>query len=169
MNENEFAPLGIDLYPVAFFEFPSKNLNRQRILNQSLDGAFERAGAVNRVEAAVGDQRLGALGDFQRHFSAGEVPAQPLELDFDDRFDFFATEIVEDDRFVDPVQKFRLESIAQGGVDPPLHLFAVLRTELQNILAAEVRRHDDDRVFEIDGSPLTVGHAAVFENLQQAR
>ena len=51
MNENEFAPLGIDLYPVAFFEFPSENLNRQRVLNQSLDGAFERAGAVNRVDS----------------------------------------------------------------------------------------------------------------------
>src|SRR5262245_47353126 len=84
MKENEFAPLGINLHPIAFFEFPSENLNRQRILNQSLDGAFERAGAVDRVEAAVGDHRLGALGDFERHFSGGEVPAQPLELAFDD-------------------------------------------------------------------------------------
>ena len=47
------------------------------------------------------------------------------------------------------------------------HLFTVFAGELLDVLAAEVRCHDDDGVFEIDGAPLAIGHAAIFEQLQQ--
>ena len=36
-----------------------------------------------------------------------------------------------------------------------------------NLVRAEVRRHHDHGVLEIDGAPLAVGHAAIVEHLQQ--
>ena len=46
---------------------------------------------------------------------------------------------------------------------PPSRRSAECRDEL----AAEVRRHDDDRVLEIDRSALAVGQPAIVEQLQQ--
>ena len=38
---------------------------------------------------------------------------------------------------------------------------------MQDALAADVRRHDDDRVLEIDGAALAIGEPAIVEHLQQ--
>src|SRR4030095_1841791 len=166
-REGELVAMRVYLEAIAFFEFPFKDLNRQGILNQTLDRPLERGGAVNRVVPFVREQRLGAIGHLQRHFSARQVMAQPLELNFNYGLDLLAPEIVEDDRLVDSVQKFRFKRFAQRGVDAMFQLLAILGAELENILAAEIGGHDNDRVFEIYGPALAVGHAAVLENLQE--
>ena len=43
----------------------------------------------------------------------------------------------------------------------------VHRQILHDELAADIRCHDDDRVFEIDGAALAIGDASVIEDLQQ--
>ena len=44
---------------------------------------------------------------------------------------------------------------------------AVGADAVEEILAAEVRGHDQDGVLEIDGAPLGIGDAPVVEDLQQ--
>ena len=39
--KEHFVAIRVDLDSVALFEFPFKNLDRQRILNQSLYGSFQ--------------------------------------------------------------------------------------------------------------------------------
>ena len=58
MGEAEVIVVNFHLHGVALFEFASKNLNRERVLNQSLNGAFERAGAVDRIVALCRRARL---------------------------------------------------------------------------------------------------------------
>src|SRR5258706_15879161 len=93
--------------------------------------------------------------------------AEPVERDTADRLDLLAAEIIKDDNFIDAIQKFRLEGIAQSRRDALLHLLAVLGRQLKDILTAEIGGHDDDCVLEIDGSSLAVGHPAIFEHLQE--
>ena len=93
------------------------------------------------------------------------------DLDVDDPLQVFARQRVEEDDLVDPVQELGLEVGAQRVHDlPPRALGerpAFGRRLLGDELAAEVRRHDDDGVLEIDGPPLAVGQPAVVEQLQQ--
>ena len=44
-------------------------------------------------------------------------------------------------------------------------LFTLLR--LQNFLTADIRRHNQCRILEIDGPPLGIGQPAVIKHLQQ--
>src|SRR6266545_5132402 len=141
-GEAELVAVGVDLNAIAFFEFSLEDLNRQGILNQTLDRPLERARSVNRVVSFVGKQCLGAIGDIEGHLSARQVLAQPLELNIDNGFDLVAAQVVEDDRLVNPVEKVRFKRFAQSGADALLQLLAILAAELKNVLAAEVRGHN---------------------------
>ena len=55
----------IDMHPIALFEFAREDLNRQWILNQSLNRPLQGAGAVNRIITFVGQQRFGTIADLQ--------------------------------------------------------------------------------------------------------
>ena len=76
---------------------------------------------------------------------------------------------VEDDDLVDPVEELGaehlLELVQEQALDAlvlALHLVA-----LRDQRGADVARHDDDRVLEVDGAALVVGEAPVVEDLQQ--
>ena len=76
---------------------------------------------------------------------------------------------MENDYLVDPVEKFRLEIVLQRifdvGLDFPV--CACFFGQLLNLLAGDVAGHNDNGVFEIDGSAFAVGESAVVEDLQQ--
>ena len=78
-------------------------------------------------------------------------------------------ERVENDDFVDAIQKFRTERMAQFPQNGFLHLVVGLAFEaalvLQDPMAADVGSHDQDRVLDIDGAALAIGQAAIVENL----
>jgi hypothetical protein len=108
-----FVANRVDLDPVALCELPFENLDRQRILNQSLYGSFQGPGTVDRIVTLIRQQCFRSVGNLKGHFSAGQVLAQPLELDLHNRLDFFAAQAVEDDNLIDSVQELGLESVAQ--------------------------------------------------------
>jgi hypothetical protein len=58
-GEDQLVVLRVYLDPIALFEFPFENLNRQGVLNQPLDRSLERARPINRVVSFVREQRLG--------------------------------------------------------------------------------------------------------------
>ena len=76
---------------------------------------------------------------------------------------------MEDDRLVDAVEELRQEARFEGLFDGRANLFfaAPFAGDFLNGLAADVRRHHDNRVREIDGAPLAVGQPTVVEHLQQ--
>src|SRR5690606_21556178 len=100
MGEDQLVAVCVHSDTVAFLEFTLENLDCERILNQSLNRSPERTRAVNRIIAALGDERLGALGEIQRDLAAREIFAQTIELDIDDGGNLVAAEIVEDNRLV---------------------------------------------------------------------
>ena len=95
----------------------------------------------------------------------------------DDEADLFAGQLVEDDDFVDAVQELGPEQALELAGDARLHVVVAQahgvglgeaqRGVLGDHAGADVARHDDDDVAEVDGAPLGVGQPAVFEDLQQ--
>ena len=78
---------------------------------------------------------------------------------------------LEKDDLVDAIEKLGPEVVPHFGHDgfarflPDLAAF--FGSVFDQVPRADVRRHDDDRVLEIDRAPLAVGESAVVENLQQ--
>src|SRR5262245_54389669 len=167
VTKDHLVAIRIDFNSIAFSKIALENFDGQRILDQSLDRSFQRPRAVNRVITLVGKQCFGLIGNIKDHFSARQVLTQPPELDLDNRLDFLAAQAVEDNNLIDSIQEFRLESVAQRRHDLPLHFLAVCASQILDILAAEIGGHNDNRVLSIDRPALTIGYAAVFEDLQQ--
>src|SRR5262249_3382385 len=101
----------------------------------------------------------------------GEPRAQTLELDVDDRAQMRPRERMEDDDVVDAVQELgaevlpeRLEHLLLHALEGTLVVAAAVAGEE---LAADVRRHDDDGVLEVDRATLAVRQATVVENLEK--
>ena len=111
--KDHFVAIGIDLDAVTILEFPFENLDGQGILNHSLYRALQGPRPIDRVVTLVRKQCFGPVGNLKRHFSARQILAQTLELDLDNRLDLLASQAVEDDKLIDAVQEFRLESVAQ--------------------------------------------------------
>ena len=120
-----------------------------------------------RVEAPVGQELLGLVGELQLQVALLEELPHPFELDGDDATDVVPGKLVVDDHVVDAVQELRLELGPQGLHHPPLHLLRLVRVEIDDVLAADVGRQDQHGVAEIDGAPVTVGETPVVEDLQQ--
>src|ERR1700731_2200901 len=85
---------------------------RQRILQLPLDDALERARAVDRVVAGIGEPGFRLFVDFEHDLAIIEELLQMLELDVDDPLHLIAPEAVEQDDLVEPVQEFRPERAA---------------------------------------------------------
>ena len=79
---------------------------------------------------------------------------QPAQLDVDDLLHVLAVERVEDDDLVDAVDEFGPEVCPHD-----VHRVGVA--------LAEIRRHDDDGVLEVDRAALAVGQPTVVQQLQQ--
>lgn len=77
VEEHQSLALDVDLDRFAFLEFSCEDLNRERVLDQSLDRPLQRPGAEDRVVTLVGDQRFGAVGHVQAYPAPGEVGAPP--------------------------------------------------------------------------------------------
>src|SRR5579871_6182693 len=75
---------------------------------------------------------------------------------------------MEDNHLVNAVDELRAKSLLpQTLAHLPLHLVFIHPLVLPPPLVADVARHDDDRVPEIDSAPLSIGQAAIIEDLQQ--
>src|SRR5207245_4609910 len=93
-------------------------------------------------------------------------PAKSLELDVDDRLDLFTAKRLEDDDLIDAIKEFRTEVLPHRLQHQALPISLGQVRILQQV-APEVRRHDDDRVAEVNRPALAVREAAILEDLQQ--
>ena len=125
---------------------------------------------------------LAAVGDLELHLLRAELVADAGQDEVDDLGDLVDRQRAEDDRRVDAVEELGAEVLLELGRDLVLHELvralgpvrvgqpmarkpeARVRLEL---LRAEVRGHDDDRVAEVDPAALGVGQVPVLEDLEQ--
>ena len=125
---------------------------------------------------------LAACGDLELHLLGAELVAHAGEHQVDDLGDLLDRQRAEHDGRVDPVEELRPEVLLQLGGDLLLHQLvralgavrvgrahrpeAEARVGLE-LLGAEVRGHDDDRVAEVDPAALGVGQVPVLEDLEE--
>src|SRR5215472_15257223 len=157
----------VDAHLRPFGELALEDAHRERVLDHALDHALEGPRAVVRVVARLGEQVLGLRRELELDASLAEQPLHALELDLDDALDLRAAELVVDDDLVDAVQELGLEVGAQRLVHPALHLLALVLAELDDVLAPDVRGHDQHGVLEVDGSALAIGEPPVVQDLEQ--
>ena len=120
--------------------------------------------------------------------AVGQALAHVFELQLHDRLHGLDRQRLERDDVVDAVQELGLERGAQRVLDAVRELGELLRSrghvglhhafhhlahrlvlgsEVANLLAGDVARHDDDGVLETDHTALAVGQTAVVEHLKE--
>src|SRR5882762_6960356 len=152
---------------VAFVELPFEDSKRERVLQQPLDRALQGTRSESRI-VALGRQNLARRR--RQLESELSIPQQFLELaklQIDDVLYLLLAERAEDDDVVDAVEELGAEMLPEGARYLRLDHRAVFAGVLEYVSAADVRRHDDNRVPEIHRATLRVGEAAVVEDLQE--
>src|SRR4026207_1336201 len=96
----------------------------------------------------------------------GQPLPQAAKLNIDDPLDLLHAERLEDHDFIDAVQELRPEVAADGVHHQRLNLLPG-QLAIDDPLATKIAGHDDDRVAEVDRSPLGVGETAIVEELQE--
>jgi hypothetical protein len=79
-----------------------------------LNGALERAGAVGGIVAGADQNGAGGIGELEGDVAVGQPGAQAAKLDLDDFLELVFIEAMENDDFVDAVEEFGAEVIAQA-------------------------------------------------------
>src|SRR5262245_39809301 len=146
--------------------FAAEEFHRKRVLDHVLNGAFQRARAVDGVEALARQKLFGRFVERESDLALFNHAAQRFELNFDDPAQLLDPEALENDHVVDAVEEFRLELRAKLVHHPRAHHFLVA-LPLLNVARPDVRSHDDDGVLEIHRAPLSVGQPPVVQDLQQ--
>mmetsp|Transcript_20376 Transcript_20376/g.61091 ORF Transcript_20376/g.61091 Transcript_20376/m.61091 type:complete len:602 (+) Transcript_20376:2450-4255(+) len=142
----------------------------ERVEQVVADGAPHRPRAVRRVVPGLRQPKQGVRGEAQADTARREALPQLLHLDSADGGDALAGEPLEEDNLVEPVDELGREGVRDRleHFGPRLGGGGPLRQRRER-LCAQVGRHDDDRVAEVDRLALRVGEAALVEDLQQQR
>src|SRR5918997_121535 len=172
--EGQGVAFAVDEDRVAWAELAADDTATKWVLDVAPDRAGQRAGAELRVVALLGEELLGGLRDLDGDLLALEVLVEAPEHDVHDLEHVLPAERLEDDDLVYPVEELGPEAALQRLPRAPLGLaeiHAVLRREAElpvrdQVLAADVRGHDDDRVLEVGGPPLGVRQAPVVQDLE---
>src|SRR2546425_836780 len=175
LAEDELSSDEVHVDPSTLGHLPAHDRLGERILDVLLDRPPKLARSVLRVVALVHQGRLGGRREDQLDALLGELLVDPVEHQPNDLLDVRQRERVEHDDVVDPVDELRPERPLHLLHHAVLHLLvglvvALLHEARRDALAdqarAEVRRHDEDRVLEVDDVAEGVRQAAVVEHLQ---
>src|ERR1700733_8557007 len=173
--KDDALALHIDDDRLADPEFLPENLLREGVLDELLDRPAKRTSTERRVVALLGHELLGLSRQLDPDALGFELLADPADQEVHDLGDLGDQQLVEDDDLVDAVQEFGAEVRLQRLLHLLLHplvrdRFAGLGESdrgLAEVRGAEVGRHDQHGVLEVDRSTLGVGETPVFEDLEQ--
>src|SRR5690606_32135394 len=171
-------PVVVGYDGTTFFYFSLEDFFRYRVFQVFLDGAVQRAGAELLVVALFREEVLRFVGQLDIVTELDDPIEQLGERKIDDLVYVLPLQGVEHDHVVKPVEEFRAEGALQRMLDGGLHVF-LLRlafrgrgktdtgSEVLQIAYADVTRHDDDRVAEVDPAAKSVSQDTIIEHLQQ--
>src|SRR5438034_316707 len=153
-------------------------LDPPRALDRDLldDDRAQLSRAVGRIVPLLDERRLGGRREHELDPLVGQLLVDPPDHQADDLLDVVEPEGVEDDDVVDAVQELRSERALELLQHALLHLLvgrlvALLeepgRHALPDQARAEVRRHDQDRVLEVDDVTERVGQPPVVQYLKE--
>ena len=154
----------------------AENFFGHRIFEIPLDGASHGAGAVLRIVALDDEEFFGVGLEDHGDVFGFEAVDHFLHLEVDNLLEVALLQAVEDDDIVQAVEELGLEDALGLFHHLVAHAFVALvefgRTETEAGLlfqqfGADVGRHDDDGVAEIDLAAEGVGQFAFLEDLQE--
>src|SRR5262249_46966734 len=103
----------IDVNGLAFADFAFEDVDAERIENFLLNGTSQRTRAVNGIVSLACQEFLCRIGELERDLLLLEPFGQAAELDLNDLFQVVLTEPIENDDFIDAIEKFWTEMGAQ--------------------------------------------------------
>src|SRR5688572_7541322 len=144
--------LGVDADDdvISLREPSLEHSHRQRILEQALDRPLQRTCTERRIVALRRQYFPGSGCQLQTQLPVGEQLLQASQLEIDDVLDLSLAQRPEDDDVVDTVEKLRAEVLPQRSHHLRFDHGAVVPGMLEDVGAADVRRHDDYGVAEVD-------------------
>src|SRR5262249_32548463 len=125
---------------------------------------------VDRIKTLAGDEFPRRIAEYQLDVAIGEALTQLNRQQIDDTLNLRYGQRLEQDNIIHSVQKFWpevLTHLPHHRSPGLLGELPVARDAFEQIVRADVRGHNDHRVFKIDRPSLSIGHAPVIENLQQ--
>src|SRR6266571_7575307 len=134
--ERQVGPVLRAVHPhtVPFPVLSLEHGERERVLQEPLDGALQGPGPVDGIVALRDQELLRRRRHLEPHLSVGHESLEPRDLEIDDLADVLARERSEDDGIVHAVQELRPERLAQQFEHLGLNLLPVLRTHLEDVL-----------------------------------
>src|SRR6202140_2286559 len=166
-SERDISPFGVDSDRVALAELALQQHHRQRVLYEALNRALQGTGSIDRVPTTLREQLACGISDHEVHPSVRQPVFESLQLNIDDGGQLLLGQRLEDDHLVDAVEKLGAEVFSQHGDHRVTHSFEVLAGHLLDQWATEIRRHDQNRVAEVDGPALAIRQTSIVEDLQQ--
>src|SRR3989338_8644522 len=175
-SKDQGIVLEIELNFAAIFDLPADYLIGQLIQDDLLHQTLQGARAVIRIETLPRQIPLGRRIDRDLYAMLLQALLDLAQLDLHDTLDVRPGERIEYVGLVDAVQELRPEALTQGLGHFALVIFGVLAFGAgrethpaggAQILAADVRGHDDDGVLEIHGLALGVREPPVIQDLQE--
>ena len=164
----QFFDVGVDFYGLAVGKFTADDTLADLGLDGALKIPLDRPRTICRRVRLIGDQALGGV----RHVHRDTPVVKPLlylrKTQVDDLDDIGFSERPEQHGVINTVEKLRPEVEMEVSEDMLAHAvfdIALLVYAGEQILAADVARHDDDGVFEVDDTPLAVRQTPVVEEL----
>src|SRR5262245_63677015 len=154
-SEDDGVALGVDRDGVAVVQLALQQLERQRVLDEALDGPLERPRPERRIVALASEQAPGRVGHLELDAPSRQPLAEMAELDVHDPGDLVPTERREDHDLVDPVEELGPERAAQLLHQQRPHLLGLL--VLAEDVASEVRR--DRKSTRLNSSHLGISYA----------
>ena len=135
-----------------------------------LEEPAQRPGAVKGVIAVVDDVGLGGGGELHLQLLVGQALVEAPQQQVHDGGDVLLGQGLVAHHLVQAVEELRPEGLLQQGVHLDLGLvgdLSLVVDALQQILGAQVGGEDEDGVLKVHRPPLTVGDAAVVQDLEE--
>src|SRR6185312_1807289 len=152
---------------VALDEATFQHRHRERVLEQTLDRPLERPRTERSIVALVREVVLRLGSEIDRQLAIGQQLIQTIELKIHDARDLLLAQRPEHDYVIHAIQKLGPELLPQHRDHLLLHTIEIAAGILQDVLASDVRRHDDHGVLEVHRATLRIREPPVIQDLQQ--
>src|SRR5258708_1861133 len=163
----QFPTLCIDFYGITVPNSAIQDSAGNAVFNFSLDDTLERTCTVLRVVAHVCQLFSGRIAQAQCDVTLGQARAQAIDLNVHNVLHLVTSDLVEDDHLVNTVDELWTEALfPQALAHDALYLVFIHAIELVQPRGADVARHDNDSILEVDCASLAIRQAQEDEASQ---